>query len=454
MDGTLEKLAECVAGVTMEQVPPEVLHQAKLRLLDYLGCLVGAFAEEPSKAVRRVAMGSRCGEGGATLLGTKQRCSADVACFANGMMGRYLDFNDQYSGRTTGHPSDVIPAALAASELSGGGGAALVTGMLTGYELFGRLCDAVTLRPRWDHVTLGAIASTGATSNAMGLGREETRHAISIATVSNVSLDQTRRGELSHWKAGAFPNAARQGLFAAMLAKEGVSGPDLPFEGEQGFWKAVASPDAPEALDGEPGRFKLMESAIKAHSACYLDLSAVDAMLELRREIRAEDVERVVAYVYQYSIDMTADGPSKWRPQTRETADHSMPFVLATALREGYVGPEHYEPGRFSDPEVVSLMDRVEVREEPRYTAGFPQVQSQRVEVTTRSGAKVVKEIDYPKGHPARPMSDAEVEGKFGRLVGGLLSEEQRRRAVEEVMGVESRGELSGLVEALVVEGG
>ena len=207
-----------------------------------------------------------------------------------------------------------------------------------------------------------------------------------------------------------------------MLAKEGITGPDLPFEGEHGFWKAVASPDAPEALDGEPGRFKLMESAIKAHSACYLDLSAVDAMLELRREIRAEDVERVVAYVYRYSIDVTADGPSKWRPQTRETADHSMPYVLATALREGYVGPEHYEPRRFSDPEVVSLMDRVEVREEPRYTAGFPQVQSQRVEVTTRSGAKVVKEIDYPKGHPARPMSDGEVEQKFGRLVGGVLS--------------------------------
>ena len=136
MDGTLEKLAECVAGVTMGRVPPEVLHQAKLRLLDYLGCVVGAFGEEPSKAVRRVAMGSRCGEGGATLLGTKQRCATDVACFANGMMGRYLDFNDQYSGRTTGHPSDVIPAALAASEMAGGGGAALVTGMLDGVRAF------------------------------------------------------------------------------------------------------------------------------------------------------------------------------------------------------------------------------------------------------------------------------------------------------------------------------
>jgi len=452
IDQTLETIVATVGKLDSKKVSKEVLDQTKLRILDYLGCVVGAFKEPIGSLVKQIAGRTRLSSDGVTLLGTNWQSSPDIACFGNGLLGRYLDFNDQYSGKTTGHPSDIIPAVLAAAELSQGDGHSVIAGTLVGYELFGRLCDSITLKPKWDHVTLGAIAAAGAAAKSLGLDEQSTKHAISIATVSNLSLDQTRRGELSHWKAGAFPNASRQGLFAALLAKDGLTGPDMPFDGAHGFWNAVGQPDDSSCLDSPFGKYKLLETAIKAHSACYLDLSAVDAIIELRKRVVIDDIESILVHTYQYSIDLTADVPSKWRPQTRETADHSMPYILATTLLEGFVDPKHYALDRLNDCEIHSLMDRIRVTENPIYSKNFPQVQTQRVEIITKSGDQLVEEVDYPTGHPCKPMSLPQIEAKFYRLVKDALPSNQAKDLVSEIMGIESSANLNDTLRLLVVK--
>jgi 2-methylcitrate dehydratase len=455
MDKTLGTLADIVTSIQYDAVPQAVRHTIKRHLLDFFGCALGAFAAPPVAAIRRLALGTTGGEHGATVWGTQHRAAPDVACFANGFMGRYLDFNDQYSGRTTGHPSDVIPAALGAAEVAGSGAPKVMSGILVGYEIFGRLCDAVDIRSHWDHATLGAIASAGAAANSLGLSRQQAAHALSIATVSNNALGQTRQGELSDWKAGAFPNAARQGLFAALLAREGISGPEAPFEGGQGFWAAVAG-DGEISLDsGAPEHFKINQAALKYHSGCYLGLCALDAAIALRNDLKApEDIQAITVSTYRYGMQMTADSPAKWRPQTRETADHSLPFMIAMGLIDGFVGPEHYAPQYYTDSRILALMDKVTVQENDAYTENFPYVQTQRVEVSTVAGTNLSQQVDFPKGHPENPMSDAEVMAKFRRLTAPYLKSPQADRAIEAVFALETVHDLRdvyGLLDVTVV---
>ena len=452
MDQTLKILTDLTVAVRYGTVPQSIRQTTTRHLLDFLGCALGAATVSPVRAASRIATGTAGGGRGATLWGTRQRASADLACFVNGLMGRYLDYNDQYSGRTTGHPSDVIPAVLAAAEVGGGGGPEALAGIVVGYELFGRLCDAMDIRSAWDHSTLGAIASAGAAANVLGLQPPQVAHALSIATVSNNALGQTRQGELSDWKAGAFPNAARQGLFAALLAREGMTGPEAPFEGPQGFWEAVSQPFELTPFEGGSSSWKIAESALKFHAGCYLALPALDAIIALRQDLAGpEDVQSITVYTFSYGLSMTADSPAKWRPKTRETADHSLPFLLATGLVEGAVEPEHYAYDRYTAPQILALMDKVKVLETPDFTASFPAVQSQRVEVVTQEGAHLVHQVDYPKGHPANPMTDVEVASKFRRLVAPSLSTRQTEAAINVILTLADVRDLQELFRALEV---
>lgn len=196
---------------------------------------------------------------------------------------------------------------------------------------------------------------------------------------------------------------------------------------------------------------RLTESAIKYHSGCYLGLCALDAAIALREEVEVDDIQAISVHTYRYGLEMTADGPAKWRPQTRETADHSLPFLLAMGLREGFVGPEHYIPQHYTDPRLLDLMDKVTVAEESRYSEQFPHVQTQRVEVRTRSGAHLVQQVDFPKGHPENPMTDIEVQTKFRRLTAAHLSADQAEAAMAAVLDLENAGDLQALSQTLVL---
>jgi len=319
------------------------------------------------------------------------------------------------------------------------------------YEIQCRLCDAASLRKHgWDHVTYGAISACVATCKLLRLDPARTTHAIGMAGVANTALRQTRAGELSMWKGCAFANAARNGVFAALLAAEGMTGPAPIFEGEVGIMKLLTGPFELPQLGGENGQpFMITSTYIKFWPAEYHSQSAIDAALQLRPEIG--DVRRVAAidiHTFDAAVDIIGKDPEKWRPKTRETADHSLPYCTAVALADGDVTLAQFAPERFGDPALLDLVAKVKVHRDAALSARYPNGIPNRLTVTLAGGRSLVREVEFPRGHARNPMTDAEVEKKFRTLAEPRYGKEKAERILAACWGMEklkSPGELIAL---------
>ncbi len=347
------------------------------------------------------------------------RSSTEWATFVNGLLIRYLDYNDTYLSLEPAHPSDNLAAVLAVGEAAGAGGRDLITAAVLAYEIQCRLCDAASLRKHgFDHVTYGAISSAVAACKLMKLDAVRTAHAISIAGVCNTALRQTRSGELSMWKGCAFANAARNGVFAALLAAEGMTGPAPIFEGELGIMKLLTGPFELAPLGGSGRPFMITQTYIKFWPAEYHSQSAIDAALQLRPEVgHVRNVESIDIHTFDAAVDIIGKDPEKWRPRTRETADHSLPYCTAVALADGDVTLAQFDPKRFTDPALLELMAKIKLHRDASCNARYPQGIPNRLTVTLTNGRKLVKEVEFPRGHARNPMTDGEVEQKFRTLV-------------------------------------
>jgi len=292
------------------------------------------------------------------------------------------------------------------------------------YEIQCRFCDAASLRKHGvDHVTYGAISSAVASAKLMKLDVTKTTHTIGIAGVCNTALRQTRSGELSMWKGCAFANAARNGVFAATLAADGMTGPAPIFEGDLGFFNLVAREAfTPAPFGSEVGNtdgFMINKTYIKFWPAEYHSQSAIDAALQLRAELKGDvsKVAKVDIHTFEASYNIIGKYPEAWAPKTRETADHSLPYCTAAALYDGDVYLETFDEERFTDPKLVEFTGKVKVHwdktVDPRYPTGIPN----RITVTLTDGTVLAKEVEFPRGHAGNPMTDAEVEAKFRRAV-------------------------------------
>jgi len=236
MDQLVDYLSDYTAALSFNDLPAEVVHHAKRLLIDTLGCAIGGYASAPSKMARALAA-TVMSDQPATVLGSGQQTSLELATFANGVMIRYLDFNDGYTGKESGHPSDAIAAILSPAEVAHRNGQSVITATVLAYEVFCRLCDAVCVRDRgFDHVTIGVMASTLAAAKALGLSRDQMRQALNLSVTANLALYQTRIGEVSLWKGCAFANASRNAVFAVLLAALGMTGPAPIFSGAGGFF--------------------------------------------------------------------------------------------------------------------------------------------------------------------------------------------------------------------------
>src|SRR5262245_43395055 len=249
----------------------------------------------------------------------------------------------------------------------------------------------------------------------MGLDPVRTTHALGIAGVCNVALRQTRSGELSMWKGCAFANAARNGVFAALLAADGMTGPAPIFEGELGFMRLVTrEPFDVPVLGGKGTPYMINQTYIKYWPAEYHSQSAIDAALQLRPEVGdVRAVRSIDIHTFNAAVDIIGKDPEKWRPRTRETADHSLPYCTAVALMDGDVSEASFADERLVDPVLLELVAKVKLHRDPqlnqRYPAGIPN----RLTVTLGDGRQLVREVEFPRGHARNPMTDAEVEKKF-----------------------------------------
>jgi 2-methylcitrate dehydratase len=411
------RVAEYACNLRFSDLPAAAVHEAKRRFIDSFATAAGAMDADAYAIARRCAE-RVTGKPPASMLGGGLS-SAEWATFVNGLLIRYLDYNDTYLSLEPAHPSDNLAAVISVGEIAHATGQELITATVLAYEIQCRLCDAASLRKHgFDHVTYGAISSAVAACKLLKLDMTRTTHAIGLAGVANTALRQTRAGELSMWKGCAFANAARNGVFAALLAAEGMTGPAPIFEGEVGFMKLLTGPFTVAELGGGKRPFMISSTYIKLWPAEYHSQSAIDAALQLRPEIGDVGCIRSIdIHTFDAAVDIIGKDPEKWRPKTRETADHSLPYCTAVALADGDVALAQFAPERFRDPGLLDLVAKVKVHRDAALSARYPRGIPNRVTVTLADGKTLVKEVEFPRGHAQNAMTDIEVERKFRTLV-------------------------------------
>jgi 2-methylcitrate dehydratase len=422
------QLAEYACALGYDALPAEVVHETKRRFIDSLATACGAMDADAYAIAKRCALRTRS-EPGASLLGGGQS-SVEWATFVNGLLIRYLDYNDTYLSLEPAHPSDNLAPVLSVGEVAGASGRELITAAVLAYEIQCRLCDAASLRKHgWDHVTYGAISSAVAAAKLLRLDSVRITHAIGLAGVANVAMRQTRSGELSMWKGCAFANAARNGVFAALLAAEDMTGPAPIFEGEVGIMKLLTGPFTLAPLGGDGRSFMITQTYIKFWPAEYHSQSAIDAALQLRPQVGdIRTVSAIDIHTFDAAVDIIGKDPEKWRPKTRETADHSLPYCTAVALVDGDVTLAQFAPERFGDPALLELVAKVKVHRDAALSARYPRGIPNRLTITLADGRKLGREVEFPRGHALNPMSDSEVERKFRTLVEPRYGKERADR--------------------------
>ena len=400
------------------------------------------------------------GSSPATLLGTHETSTPDMAAFVNGAMVRYLDFNDTYTGRDAAHPSDNIPVVLAAAEAHERSGRELIAAIVLAYEVQAAWADSFQLASGgvWDQAAYAAISAPLGAGKVIGLTEEQLAEALRISVVSSMTLAEARRGTISHWKGAAVPNAGRNGVFAALLARRGMTGPPNVFTGTHGFFEGVTgapvelAPLAREA--GNDRAFRLMESRFKRFPAGFFSQTAIEGAIEARDVLGIADVsevERVLIRTFESGKRVMAGDPTRWRPETRETADHSIPYVVACALRFGTLEPAHFEDGVLRDPLLLDLMQRIEVVRDPECDAAWPEAILNILTVHTSDGREHTASVPYYTGHFKRPMSDAEVEAKFRGLTSGVLDEPAQQAALDRLWRLDEETDLGRVMASLAI---
>jgi 2-methylcitrate dehydratase len=445
-----DQLARFAAAATWDDVPAEARETLELRLLDALGCAIGAQEGLPVRAIR-ADLAELGGEPRCSFVGGGRGTPPDAALY-NSALVRYLDFNDSYlAPGETCHPSDNVGAVLAAAQFVRADGRDLLAALAVAYQVQCRLADEAPVRARYfDHTTQGAYAVAAGVSRALGLDAERTANAVAIAGTALNALRITRTS-LSHWKGLAYPFTAFAATRAALLARRGVTGPRAVFEGRKGFMEAIAGPFEidweHEPLDAAP------KTIVKRFNAEIHSQSAVEAALELRAQdgFAPEEVEEVEVDTFDvaFSIIGGGDEGDKTAVTTKEEADHSLPYMVAVALLDGRLVPEQYEPERIARADVQSLLRRVRVRPDESLSARFPAELGSRLRIRLRNGAVLERtKTDY-EGFHTRPVGWDAAERKFETLSARFTDPSLRARIVECIRTLEERNadDLCSLLE-------
>lgn len=431
----VERLAEFAVRASYDDLSEAARDQLKIRVLDSLGCAIGAIDGEPVQLVHgQVAEFDP--RGACTLIGGGH-APPDRATFYNGALVRYLDYNDGYLAKGEScHPSDNLSAVLAAAEYAEGSGRDLMVALAVAYQVQCRLSDEAPVRAAgFDHTTQGTYAVAAGVARALGLDAATAANGLAISGTAFNALRVTRTGALSHWKGLAYPNMAAGCVWATFLARRGITGPLEVFEGNKGFMDAIAGHFTIDWASEDLER--VTQTVIKRHNAEIHAQTAIDAALELKRQYRfsAADVDRIDVEVFDVAYKIIGGGEEgdKSIVCTKEEADHSLPYLIAVSLLDNQVLPPQFAPERIRRSDVQQLLCRVSVRSNAEYSQRFPDAMASRVTVTLLDGRSLSREAtDYP-GLNAPPLAWKHVQQKFESLSGGHVTPDQNRQLVDAI---------------------
>jgi len=435
----VEDLSEFVVSREYDDLSDMAVDALKIRILDGLGCAIGALEGGPIRAIRDY-LRDLGGRALCTALGFG-KTAPDRCALYNGALVRYLDFNDSYlaSGETC-HPSDNLGAVLAATEYAKGTGKDLLLSLALAYQVQCRLSDVAPVRARgFDHTTHGSYAVAAGVSKALRLDAAKTANAIAISGTAFNALRVTRTGVLSNWKGLAYPNTGFCGTHAAFLASRGITGPLEVLEGNKGFMDAIAGKFVIDWSKEDLER--VTRTILKRYNAEVHSQSAIEGVLELRAEhgFRGAQVDRIEIDIFDVAYNIIGGGEegSKYGVRTKEEADHSLPYIVSAALMDGTVMPDQYAPERILREDVQRLHRKVVVRSSQEYSGRFPAEMPCRITVHLTDGRVFEKEKRDYEGFVTRPMTWSSVEAKFHALAEPFVNELLRNQLVEVVRKLE-----------------
>jgi len=455
-DSISRQLARFALQLHYDDLPPEVIAAVKRHLYDAIGCAFGGSDARDVNIVREIyaEMG---GKAEATAIGSRMRFPAYNAAFLNSLMVRALDFNDIYWQQDPSHPSDLIPVVLATGERQRANTRDVIAAIVLAYEFEMRLCEFAVpgIRERkWHHATLTQFVSPIVAGYLLGLNEEQMVNAIGISGSHNLTLGAVTAGQLTMMKNAADPLAAQSGVMAALMAEKGFSGTEQIFEGKEGLMQALGPNWNRDALlSGLGETFKIRECSMKAFPTEALTHTHITAALKVvsENDIKPGDIAEVVVTTIARAVDILFDA-EKYKPTSRATADHSLPYCIAAAIVDREVTPAQFSEQRINDPQIRWLLPKIKGEASAAFEKMFPEKQASKVTVILKNGREFSAHVDYPRGHPRDPMSDDELTAKFSSLSARLLSDAKQEAIKDAVWRLESFETINEFMELLTID--
>ena len=455
MDSISREMARFALSLQYDQIPEASVKEAKRFLLDSIGCALAAVDHEDMRQAYSYiqALG---GHEQATIMGHGTRTNMANAALMNSLLVRAMDYNDIYWEQDPAHPSDIIPAAMSTAEYKGLSGKELLVGILIAYELELRLCHAATPGVRevgWHHASLTQMVSPFVAARMLGLNEDQTVAAAGISASSHFTLGGVVAGHLTNMKNTADPMATEAGVRAAMLASTNYTGPVEVFEGKEGIFHVISNVKwSKEAmLSGLGEEFMITQCGYKAFPTEALTHQPITAVMELMEEngVDPHNVEEVVVETTARGADILSD-PSKYKPTTKETADHSLPYCIAVAVTKGNVLPSDFEPDALKDAFVWEMLGRIKVIANAEIDGMFPGTKRAIVHITTKDQKKFTKQEDFAKGRPQRPLTDDELIAKYKANARVTVSDKRLNEIVDATWNLEQFSNISDYMKLLV----
>lgn len=457
-------LAEWAAGLRFEHLSPAAIESAKLFWYDSLGCALGGSQQEDAHillAHHREMTGN--GTGPATCFVTGFKTNPVDAAFINSHMVRAMDYNDIYWKADPCHPSDIICGPLALCEMLGKSGKDLILATIIAYEIEQRLCEFGLPGVReygWHHATLTAFAAPLAAGRVLDLSVDQLVQAIGICASRTFTPGAVTAGKLTNMKNTVDPWATRMGVESALLAKRGYSGPEHMIDGKEGLYAVfghVQYKGAPAKFNSEmlldklpctaSDHYRINDCGMKSYPIEALSHAPLTAMMKCVSEngIKPANVTEIKVEVIARAADILGD-PHKYRPDSKETADHSLPYCMAVGLVDGMVTPLQFKEERVLDKALLPIMDKVKVVANDEFEALFPKFQPSRVTITTTDGKSFSKRVDVPKGDPRDPMTAEEIGVKFHALGDSIIGKGKCDALAKAVLAMENIANVRELV--------
>ena len=435
MDKILKQLISYTKSFSEAELTEPVMESTVNHLVDSIAVAIAGSGSEPGQILARLAKSVR-NDRAATVFGYGFKTTPELAALANSMMIRTYDWNDGMLAPWGGHPSDMIPGLLAAGEVAHSSGMEILVAMALAYELLGGIGWDIKV-PRndtgFDQGTFMGVATALAVGKLWHLNDDQLANAASLALVPNLPIAVSRWGELSMLKGCSNAFSVRNGVFSAMLAKEGFTSAPEPYEGTYGLCHFLG-PFMPHLPVFAEGPRVVQMSHQKTIPADTQGLSLYDIVPRIRAWAAVDEIATIEIEAPDFAVRHVGD-EAKYDPKNRETADHSLPYMLAVALVDGKITLDSYRPERFLDPALRPVMRKIKMittdemdKIHKTQIFGATRPTPRRITIRTNSGRVFKEDVMWHRGTYKNPMTREDVNTKLDIICPGVVGDEQRER--------------------------